>query len=82
MFWITFIIYVVAVALYTVMCSGKKQWWAEGYPPKEEEENPLIGDEETQENELDDENVSARDATERKKDESGKSTEIKQDSKS
>ena len=31
MFWITFIVYVVAVALYSVMCSGEKQWWSEGY---------------------------------------------------
>ena len=30
MFWITFIVYIVAVVLYTLMCSGEKQWWSEG----------------------------------------------------
>ena len=47
MFWITFIIYVVAVALYTVMCSGERQWWAEGYP-KEEEGESLLPEEENE----------------------------------
>jgi len=54
-FWITFIIYVVAVALYTVMASGEKQWWAEGYPKDESEQNSIVED--SQEDDENDDNV-------------------------
>ena len=37
------------MALYTVMCSGKRQWWAEGYPT-EEEQNLLNEENETEDN--------------------------------
>ena len=30
----------IAVGLYTVMCSGEKQWWAEGYPDENEYVSP------------------------------------------
>lgn len=50
-FWITFIIYVIAVGLYSIMCSGERQWWADGYPENDNEDgNENITDETINEN--------------------------------
>lgn len=46
-FWITFIVYVVTVVLYCIMCSGTKQSWAGGQPVRVE----LPGEEEEKEKE-------------------------------
>ena len=52
MFWITFTVYIISVGLYFLMCSGEKQWWADGYPDPVTEES-LLENVDSDDNKLD-----------------------------